>query len=431
MRKLMILGASLLTILSLVNCGGKGGDSSQDTSSQSSTKKPYVYKEVGTKTETSVEVKFHVNLPNDNDLYRLVHVEPGNTIDSFKCVVSGYYSSDWYYDVFGTFLFSFDTIITENMSLYAYPAARRDDTSVSDWPIEIKDYTITWTIAENVSYVPADTGVIPKTADQGETIEFKLNYSLTAEHDSIVSVNGKTISPNEEGIYSFVVTGNTIVSLTDATYYDPIAGKQVEYTFTNVPTDILGTNNKIYMWSWGGADGASEGIIDYANRTVTFKVSEFNTGFLLIVHSASVSQFTWDGALYKTTDQSFTSGVFTYDAEQYFIAGPTETYTVTNIPSWCTADGCVVVAWVWGGTYGGGQWVPCTYGNGGTNLTLPLDGSATGMLLVRCIAGTTTPDWSNKSETAGRIYNQTDNTELIAGVTTYQSASWKDYNPNW
>ena len=333
MKKLLILGASLLTVLSLVNCGGGGagnGGSSSSNPSQSDTRKPYVYKEIGTKTKTSVQVKFHVNLPDDNDLYRLVHVEPGNKIEPFKCVVSGYSSSDWYYDLFGTIPFSFDTVITESMSVYGYPLARRTDTPVTEWPSENKDYTITWAIAENVSYVPVDTGMLPKTADQGETVEFKLNYSLTSEHDSVVSVNGTTVNPDANGVYSFVVTGNTTVSATDATYSDPVAGKHVEYTFTNFPADMLGTDNKVFMWSWGGADGASEGVVDYTTRTVTFKVSEFNTGFLFVIQDANSSSINWDNNLYKTADQTFTSGVYTYDAEQFFVGGSVGTVDPTG-----------------------------------------------------------------------------------------------------
>ena len=97
MKKLLILGASLLTVLTLVNCGGGDGGqgssssgTSSNQSSQTSSRKPYTYKEVGTKTETSVEVKFYVNLPDDNGLYRLYHVEPGSKIDAFINLLRDY-----------------------------------------------------------------------------------------------------------------------------------------------------------------------------------------------------------------------------------------------------------------------------------------------------------------------------------------------------
>jgi hypothetical protein len=58
-----------------------------------------------------------------------------------------------------------------------------------------------------------------------------------------------------------------------------------------------------------------------------------------------------------------------------------------------------------------------------------LDGTATGMLLVRCIAGTVTPDWSISAHVPGRIYNQTSDVTLVNGVTTYScpESVWKEY----
>ena len=59
-----------------------------------------------------------------------------------------------------------------------------------------------------------------------------------------------------------------------------------------------------------------------------------------------------------------------------------------------------------------------------------LDGSATGMLLVRCVSGTTVPNWKTKGDNPGRIYNKTGDITLSNGVTTYTSPSWSDYNPS-
>lgn len=104
----------------------------------------------------------------------------------------------------------------------------------------------------------------------------------------------------------------------------------------------------------------------------------------------------------------------------------TITYTVNSLPTWITDDGCVIYAWVWGGNYGNGQWVACEF-TSKTSLTLLLDGSATGMLLARCAPGTTTPDWNNKTHSAGRVYNQTEDITLRSGTTTYSCSSWKEY----
>ena len=103
-------------------------------------------------------------------------------------------------------------------------------------------------------------------------------------------------------------------------------------------------------------------------------------------------------------------------------------YSINSLPTWITNDGCVIYAWVWGGSYGNGQWVPCTF-TGTTSLTINLDGTASGMLLVRCASGTTTPNWSIKTDTAGRIYNQTNDITLVNGQTSYSCSAWKGYNP--
>ena len=50
------------------------------------------------------------------------------------------------------------------------------------------------------------------------------------------------------------------------------------------------------------------------------------------------------------------------------------------------------------------------------------------MLLVRCSAGTTTPNWDISNNSPGRIYNQTDDISLVTGQTTYQCSNWKEYH---
>lgn len=102
------------------------------------------------------------------------------------------------------------------------------------------------------------------------------------------------------------------------------------------------------------------------------------------------------------------------------------TYTINSLPDWITNDGCVIYAWVWGGTYGNGKWIPCEF-TSTTSLNVSLDGSATGMLLARCAQGTVTPDWNIKTNEPGRVYNQTNNIDIINGVTTYSSPKWFEY----
>lgn len=106
------------------------------------------------------------------------------------------------------------------------------------------------------------------------------------------------------------------------------------------------------------------------------------------------------------------------------------TYTIDSLPDWITDDGCVVFAWVWS-TTNPGEWISCQFDSSdSTKLTFTVDEEITGMLLVRCVSGTTTPNWSIKSPSnePGRIYNQTEDIVVVNGVTTYSCSTWKGYN---
>ena len=99
------------------------------------------------------------------------------------------------------------------------------------------------------------------------------------------------------------------------------------------------------------------------------------------------------------------------------------TYTVTDLPSWITDDGCIIFAWVWS-SKDAGSWKSCSYSNPATSLTFVVGEELTGFLLARCIAGTTTPNWDEKGNNPGRVYNQTNDVTCVSGVYTY-SATWK------
>ena len=51
-----------------------------------------------------------------------------------------------------------------------------------------------------------------------------------------------------------------------------------------------------------------------------------------------------------------------------------------------------------------------------------------GFLFVRCIRGTTTPNWNKTDDTAGRVYNKTINFICVPGRTIYDgSNTWVNY----
>lgn len=102
------------------------------------------------------------------------------------------------------------------------------------------------------------------------------------------------------------------------------------------------------------------------------------------------------------------------------------TYYVENNPDKLQEDGCVIFGWVWEEGKEG-EWVPATLE--GNTFSFTSDKELAGFLFVRCVRGTTTPNWSNKSNTPGRIYHQTIDFICIPGKTVYDgSNAWKDYN---
>ena len=102
------------------------------------------------------------------------------------------------------------------------------------------------------------------------------------------------------------------------------------------------------------------------------------------------------------------------------------TYTVTNLPDWIQADGCVIFAWVWG-SQDAGSWKSLTYGTN-HDASFTVTGELQGFLLARCVSGTTTPDWNMTSgNDAGRVYNKTNDITCNAGVYSYACADWVGY----
>lgn len=103
--------------------------------------------------------------------------------------------------------------------------------------------------------------------------------------------------------------------------------------------------------------------------------------------------------------------------------------TITGIPDWIGNDGCKVFVWAWGGAEAsGGKWYTAALTNDTLVVTLPA--GATGFNMARCQKDTVTPDWNQKEDSAGRVYNKTGDVTLQAGVFTYTSPAWSGYSPS-
>ena len=98
--------------------------------------------------------------------------------------------------------------------------------------------------------------------------------------------------------------------------------------------------------------------------------------------------------------------------------------TVTCANDWTWNDGVKIFAWVWGGSYGTGQWIPCS--GSGTTVNFDITDDLTAFLLVRCHKDTVAPDWDAAAGSAGEIYNKTNDITYTSGQTSYNGENWGD-----
>jgi len=105
------------------------------------------------------------------------------------------------------------------------------------------------------------------------------------------------------------------------------------------------------------------------------------------------------------------------------------TWTVEDMPTWVKDDGCIIFAWAWQNGVDG-KWYELTY-TSETSATFEAPSDLAGMLLARCAAGTTTPDWTKTTDGAGRVHNKTNDVNTEPGKTSYSfpTAMWSEYNP--
>ena len=182
-----------------------------------------------------------------------------------------------------------------------------------------------------------------------------------------------------------------------------------------------GTNFKIWKKDGSGVQKCRTPVITISggNATITCGTDGatikygFSSTEMISTYSAPVTMT--DGQTiyaYATKDGLEDSGVAskTYTALQ--------TFKATSSATWITNNGCVVFAWCWGGGAGEGAWYAGNSDSSG-GFTWEAPGDITNFLLARCINGTEEPDWENKSDTPGRVYNKTDDCAVTSGTTQY------------
>ena len=182
-----------------------------------------------------------------------------------------------------------------------------------------------------------------------------------------------------------------------------------------------GTNFKIWKKDGSGVQKCRTPVITISGGKATITCGTdgatimygFSSTEMISTYSAPVTMT--DGQTiyaYATKDGLKDSGV----ASKAYTA--LTTFKATSSATWITDDECVIFAWCWGGGAGEGAWYEGTSDSSG-GFTWDAPGDITNFLLARCIKGTTVPDWKNKSDTPGRIYNKTNDCAVTSGTTQY------------
>ena len=227
----------------------------------------------------------------------------------------------------------------------------------------------------------------------------------------------------EEGTY------NIYLNASHEVYFDKQTPTPTGITATVDGSPIVLTDIKS-----GGTNKAEYSIELAVGQTIAFKDNGNDVHFYHYDGTAID-----DGTTYTATKAG--AHMFYYNADSQMYVGqpadPDVTYTITGNPNWVANGGVAVFAWACKDGWADGHWYPATCGaqgsggDGAAELTITFDAPAdrTCGLLVRCVAGTTTPDWSATGNNVGRIYNQTENLPTMSGAGSYTCPGWKDYNP--
>ncbi len=227
--------------------------------------------------------------------------------------------------------------------------------------------------------------------------------------------------------------GSTSVSFTEI---DPT--KATEFTpMANYPYDETTMTNVWYIDLPVGATGVMF-IRTYTDSTSgELKYGGTHTAFLPLPTDGN-DMYILEGSAWTTSPEGhwgkYGGGESSSEASVSSQESGEYTYAVTDIPSWITDDDCIIFAWAWA-SGASGQWYACNYTSideqgHATGLTFDTATEMAGMLLVRCIKDTETPNWDEKGNNPGRIYNKTKDFTLTSGVYEYSAPNdmWVSYN---
>ena len=286
-------------------------------------------------------------------------------------------------------------------------------TTQQDTQTDTQDDTQTDTQADTQDDTQTDTQQDTQDDTQDDTqtdsTPVSSDYHVSVggtNYDLVASAFDKEVNPDQTGEYSVTVSS---VKADDAIVFSYLT----DTINTNIGSDPEDAQNKNNV------------VATYDDQNVgTFKIHND-------AENVGIYFKTWESGGYSFWIKGYVAGSNGEDNQGV-------TYTITGLPDWITNDGCVIFGWVWGSSTPGqssDQWVSCEYGalndeGKPAQVSFDVDEEMDGCVLVRCVAGTTTPDWAVNTNDAGRIYNQTADITFTTGVYSYAGGDWKEYNPS-
>ena len=173
--------------------------------------------------------------------------------------------------------------------------------------------------------------------------------------------------------------------------------------------------------SYVDANGESLKLSAELDDVISFKISSEKSNRIYTVICNGKTIYPDNNGIYSVTVKGETrinTGIIGYEEV---------TYVVENNPEWLQNDGCCIFVWVWGPTIEG-QWVECEIK--GTTFSFTTDEELIGFTFVRCVRGTTYPNWSTTGDDVGRINNKSIDFICVPGFKSYDgSTAWVQYNP--
>ena len=157
-----------------------------------------------------------------------------------------------------------------------------------------------------------------------------------------------------------------------------------------------------YVWAWGGDAGTGHKYdATLSEGSIKATLPENIDGFLVVKVTKDKA---WDNSDWDTNLEGQSRNITVEDgvlSYAFTIEAVSETYTFTTGKDWLDDSDAVIVAWVWGGSYGSGQWVECAVDASGV-ITVDLKSDAENITFIRRSA-TMENGWTKNTNYWNRI----------------------------